>query len=82
MQQQITLKLSVEKAFEYQKALLAVLSRIQVGECDPFIKEHVKLVYELLGQLNTPQFQIQQLGRIETSVRQGMYADDRGLTGN
>lgn len=58
MQQNITLELSAEKAFEYQKAILAVLAKVEVGECEAIYKEHIKTVYELLGRLNTGEFRI------------------------
>lgn len=63
MQNHITLNLSAEQAFAYQKAILAVLAKIEVGECESIYKEHIKTVYDLLGKLNTDAF------RIEKSLR-------------
>jgi hypothetical protein len=58
MQDNITLDLSAERAFEYQKSLLALLGKVEIGDCDPVMKEHIKTVYELLGKLNTEGFRI------------------------
>lgn len=58
MPKNLTIELPAEKAFEYQKALLAMLSKIDVRTCEPFMKEHVKKMYELLGKLNSDNFRI------------------------
>jgi hypothetical protein len=42
---------SIEKLNRYQCGLLGVLSRIEIGNCDPELKENIKAVYELLTQL-------------------------------
>lgn len=63
MQSNITLELSAEQAFAYQKAILAILAKVEVGECESIYKEHIKTVYDLLGKLNTDAF------RIEKSLR-------------
>lgn len=58
MQSNITLELSSEQAFAYQKAILAVLAKVEIGECEAIYKEHIKTVYELMGKLNADSFKI------------------------
>lgn len=58
MQSKITFELSPEQAFAYQKAILAVLAKVEVGECGAIYKEHIKKVYELMGKLNAGEFRI------------------------
>ena len=59
MHNHITLNLSAEQAFAYQKAILAVLAKVEVGECEAIYKEHIKTVYELMGKLNAEGFKIE-----------------------
>lgn len=62
MQNHITLNLSAEQAFAYQKAILAVLAKVEIGECEAIYKEHIKTVYELMGKLNVEGFKIEKTG--------------------
>jgi len=41
------------KTDDYCKALLAMLSKIEIGNCDPSFKVHIKNVYELLSHLQS-----------------------------
>jgi hypothetical protein len=41
----------IETLTNYQTGLLGLLRRIEIGNCDPELKEHIKAVYELLTQL-------------------------------
>lgn len=59
MQKHITLDLSAEQAFTYQKAILAILAKVEIGECEAIYKEHIKTVYELMGRLNAEGFKIE-----------------------
>jgi len=58
MQSNVTFELSATQAFEYQKAILAVLAKVEVGNCEGIDKAHIKTVYELLGKLNRKEFTI------------------------
>lgn len=41
----------VEKLKEYEQGIRALLSKIEVGSCDPKLRHHVTIVYELLTKL-------------------------------
>lgn len=41
----------IEKLMWYQQGIRGVLSKIEVGNCDPELMENIKAVYELLSQL-------------------------------
>jgi hypothetical protein len=46
---------SLEKLDEYQQGIRGLLSRIEIGGCDPELKENLKSVYELLSNLRADQ---------------------------
>lgn len=41
----------MEELAKYQKGLMGVLNKVEVGNCDPTLKENLKYVYELLSHL-------------------------------
>lgn len=42
---------SMDELAKYQRGLLGVLGKVEVGNCDPRLKEDLKSVYELLSHL-------------------------------
>lgn len=40
-----------EKLIRYQEGIRGLLRRIEIGSCDPALKENIKAVYELLSLL-------------------------------
>ena len=50
---QLTIPIAGEQELEaYKKAILGVLSKIAILNCDEVLLENVKSVYKLLGHLN------------------------------
>lgn len=41
----------VQELSKYQRGIMGVLRKIEVGDCDPKMKEHLESVYELLSHL-------------------------------
>ena len=46
----------------YHSSLLKVLEKIEIGNCDPEFKEHLKTVYELLSHLQPDEKLLMQNG--------------------
>lgn len=42
---------SMDELTRYQKGIMGLLNKIEVGNCDPVLKENLKSVYELLSHL-------------------------------
>jgi len=42
----------LDQLIQYQKALLGILSEINVNNCDDSLKEDIKSIYQLLNLLN------------------------------
>jgi len=42
---------NMDELAKYQRGLLGVLRKVEVGNCDPRLKENLKSVYELLTHL-------------------------------
>jgi hypothetical protein len=43
----------IAKLIEYKQGIRALLRKIEVGNCDPELMQHVKSVYELLSRLES-----------------------------
>jgi hypothetical protein len=41
----------MEELAKYQQGLVAILNKVEVGNCDPILKENLKYVFELLSYL-------------------------------
>lgn len=48
----------------YHRSLLKVLEKIEIGNCDPEFKEHLKIVYELLSHLQPDEKLLMQDGEL------------------
>jgi hypothetical protein len=43
---------SMDEMLQYRQAIMALLHKVEVGDCDPVLKENLKTVYKLLSHLN------------------------------
>jgi hypothetical protein len=41
----------MDELSKYQRGIMGILRKIEVGNCDPTMKEHLESVYELLSHL-------------------------------
>lgn len=62
--------LDLEELAKYQKGLMGVLNKVEVGNCDPELKENLKYVYELLSHLVPDKNSFQQR-QLLTRTKQG-----------
>jgi hypothetical protein len=43
---------NIDELTRYQEGIMGLLRRIEVGDCDPELKENIKIIYGLLMQLH------------------------------
>jgi hypothetical protein len=56
---------------KYQRGLLGVLRKVEVGNCDPRLKENLKSVYELLSHLVPDKNSLIREGELLTRTQKG-----------
>lgn len=61
----------MEELANYQKGLMGVLRKVEVGNCDPALKENLKCVYELLSHLVPDKNSFIQQRELLTRTKQG-----------
>lgn len=61
----------MEELANYQKGLMGVLRKVEVGNCDPVLKENLKYVYELLSHLVPDKNSFIQQRELLTRTKQG-----------
>lgn len=61
----------MDELSKYQRGLLGVLRKVEVGNCDPRLKENLKSVYELLSHLVPDKNSFIQERELLTRTRKG-----------
>lgn len=61
----------MEELSKYQNGLMGVLSKVEVGNCNPQLKENLKCVYELLSHLIPDKKSFIQQRQFLTRTKQG-----------
>lgn len=61
----------MEELTKYQKGLMGILRKVEVGNCDPTMKENLNYVYELLSHLVTDKNSFIQQSGLLTKAKHG-----------